>query len=101
MARTLERGMHGSDVKRLQRYLTRAGHRTRADGEFGRRTARALKATERELDWSTAAAVAAAASSMWTCEKTPPPSPMIGNRRLRIGAAICASGARLIAVPGP
>jgi len=42
--------MHGSDVKRLQRYLTRAGHGTRADGEFGRRTVRALKATERELE---------------------------------------------------
>jgi hypothetical protein len=50
---------------------------------------------------STAIAVAAAASSTWTCEKTPPPSPMIGNRRLRIGPAICASAATLIAVPGP
>src|SRR5918992_5790888 len=46
--------------------------------------------------WSTAAAVAAAASSMWTCDQTPPPSPTIGNRPLRIGAAICASEARLI-----
>jgi cell wall-associated NlpC family hydrolase len=49
-SRTLERGSQGGDVKKLQRYLTRAGHRTGADGEFGPRTARALKATERELE---------------------------------------------------
>jgi Putative peptidoglycan binding domain len=46
--RTLRHGMHGSDVKTLQRYLTRVGHRTTADGEFGRRTARAQKAFERD-----------------------------------------------------
>ena len=49
-SRTLQRGMHGTDVKRLQRYLTKAGHRARADGDFGPRTRRALKATERELE---------------------------------------------------
>jgi cell wall-associated NlpC family hydrolase len=49
-SRTLERGVHGSDVKRLQRYLTRAGHGARADGDFGPQTTRALKATERELE---------------------------------------------------
>ena len=49
-SRTLKRGTHGGDVKRLQRFLTRAGHRTPADGEFGPRTARALRATERELE---------------------------------------------------
>jgi hypothetical protein len=46
--RTLRQGMHGSDVKTLQRYLTRVGHRTTADGEFGRRTARTQKAFERD-----------------------------------------------------
>jgi cell wall-associated NlpC family hydrolase len=49
-SRTLERGSHGGDVKRLQRFLGKAGHRTGADGEFGPRTQRALKATERELE---------------------------------------------------
>src|SRR4051812_31361815 len=44
--RTLRQGMHGSDVRALQRYLTRVGHRTTADGEFGRRTARAQKGFE-------------------------------------------------------
>jgi cell wall-associated NlpC family hydrolase len=50
--RTLAPGAHGGDVKKLQRYLTAAGHRTSADGEFGPRTARALKATESELELS-------------------------------------------------
>ena len=49
-SRTLETGSQGGDVKRLQRYLTKAGHRTRADGEFGSATARALKATEEDLE---------------------------------------------------
>jgi cell wall-associated NlpC family hydrolase len=49
-SRTLATGMHGGDVKQLQRYLTEAGHRTSADGQFGPRTARALRATERELE---------------------------------------------------
>ena len=49
-SRTLERGMHGRDVKQLQRYLTKAGHRAHRDGEFGPRTRRALRATERELE---------------------------------------------------
>lgn len=51
-SRTLQTGDQGSDVKRLQRYLTKSGHRTKADGEFGSRTARALKATEDELELS-------------------------------------------------
>lgn len=49
-SRTLKSGHHGKDVKQLQRYLKRAGHRVAADGEFGARTKRALKATERELE---------------------------------------------------
>jgi peptidoglycan hydrolase-like protein with peptidoglycan-binding domain len=49
-SRTLSEGSHGKDVKRLQRYLRKAGHRVSADGEFGGRTVRALRATERELE---------------------------------------------------
>jgi cell wall-associated NlpC family hydrolase len=49
-SRTLLQGKHGGDVKQLQRYLTSAGHRLRADGDFGPRTDRALRATEGELE---------------------------------------------------
>src|SRR4029453_8204272 len=43
-------GTHGGDVKQLQRYVTAAGHRLKADGDFGPRTERALRATEGELE---------------------------------------------------
>src|SRR3954466_10973944 len=49
-SRTLSVGSHGPDVKRLQGYLGSAGHRVSRDGEFGPRTLRALRATERELE---------------------------------------------------
>jgi cell wall-associated NlpC family hydrolase len=49
-SRALGPGSRGGDVKKLQRYLTRAGHRIHRDGDFGPRTKRALKATERELE---------------------------------------------------
>jgi cell wall-associated NlpC family hydrolase len=49
-SRTLKSGMTGSDVKLLQRYLGRVGHRVGTDGEFGPRTVRGLKATERDLE---------------------------------------------------
>jgi cell wall-associated NlpC family hydrolase len=48
--RTLRQGMSGSDVKTLQRYLTRVGYRTTADGEFGRRTKRSQQRFERAED---------------------------------------------------
>jgi cell wall-associated NlpC family hydrolase len=49
-SRTLSVGTRGSDVKQLQRYLSLAGHRIVRDGEFGSRTARALRSTERNLE---------------------------------------------------
>src|SRR3954453_23340730 len=45
--RTLSVGSHGSDVKQLQIYLTRAGIQTGADGQFGRGTAASVKSFER------------------------------------------------------
>ncbi len=51
-SRTLSIGAHGSDVKKLQRYLVSAGHRVARDGEFGPRTHRALKITEADLELS-------------------------------------------------
>jgi cell wall-associated NlpC family hydrolase len=49
-SRTLMQGSAGSDVKTLQRYLTRAGYRVRADGQFGARTGRAVRRFERDLE---------------------------------------------------
>jgi peptidoglycan hydrolase-like protein with peptidoglycan-binding domain len=48
--RTLKKGSRGHDVKLLQRYLTRAGFRTTADGHFGRRTRRSQRRFERSED---------------------------------------------------
>jgi peptidoglycan hydrolase-like protein with peptidoglycan-binding domain len=45
-SRTLRQGTSGSDVKRLQRYLDRAGYETTADGEFGPATARSMRGFE-------------------------------------------------------
>ena len=46
-SRTMREGTNGSDVERLQRYLTRAGFPTTADGMFGPRTAGSVRAFER------------------------------------------------------
>jgi peptidoglycan hydrolase-like protein with peptidoglycan-binding domain len=45
-SRTLREGTSGSDVKRLQRYLDRAGYDTMADGQFGPATARSVRSFE-------------------------------------------------------
>jgi cell wall-associated NlpC family hydrolase len=47
-SRTLREGSAGSDVKRLQRYLDRAGYDTSADGMFGPATARSVRSFEEE-----------------------------------------------------
>jgi cell wall-associated NlpC family hydrolase len=44
--RTLKRGHSGSDVRTLQRYLTRVGVFTTADGQFGPRTAASVRSWE-------------------------------------------------------
>jgi peptidoglycan hydrolase-like protein with peptidoglycan-binding domain len=45
-SRTLREGSSGSDVTKLQRYLSSAGFRTTADGAFGPRTAKSVRAFE-------------------------------------------------------
>jgi cell wall-associated NlpC family hydrolase len=49
-SRTLREGTNGSDVKRLQRYLDRAGYDTSADGIFGPATARSVRSFELDED---------------------------------------------------
>jgi cell wall-associated NlpC family hydrolase len=49
-SRTLSVGAQGGDVKKLQRYLSAAGHTVVRDGEFGPRTQQALKSAETELE---------------------------------------------------
>jgi cell wall-associated NlpC family hydrolase len=49
-SRTMREGTHGGDVRHLQRYLTRAGFPTTADGAFGPRTARSVRRFERSDD---------------------------------------------------
>jgi cell wall-associated NlpC family hydrolase len=46
-SRTMREGTSGSDVRKLQRYLTHAGFQTTADGAFGPRTARSVRRFER------------------------------------------------------
>jgi peptidoglycan hydrolase-like protein with peptidoglycan-binding domain len=47
--RSLEEGDRGRDVRVLQRWLTRIGVQTRADGTFGGRTARSVRHYERRF----------------------------------------------------
>jgi cell wall-associated NlpC family hydrolase len=49
-SRTLQQGNTGTDVKRLQRYLDRAGYDTSADGIFGPATARSVRGFEIDED---------------------------------------------------
>jgi cell wall-associated NlpC family hydrolase len=49
-SRTLREGSTGSDVKRLQRYLDRAGYDTSADGMFGPATGRSMRSFETAED---------------------------------------------------
>src|SRR5918996_352133 len=49
-SRPLREGTSGSDVKRLQRYLDRAGYDTSADGIYGPATARSVRSFETDED---------------------------------------------------
>jgi cell wall-associated NlpC family hydrolase len=49
-SRALREGMSGSDVRAMQRYLTRAGYPTTADGQFGPRTERSVESFEAAED---------------------------------------------------
>jgi cell wall-associated NlpC family hydrolase len=49
-SRTLREGSSGTDVKRLQRYLDRAGYETSPDGIFGPATARSVRSFETDED---------------------------------------------------
>jgi hypothetical protein len=49
-SRTLSQGAVGYDVKRLQRYLDRAGYDTVADGQFGPATSRSVRSFETSED---------------------------------------------------
>jgi cell wall-associated NlpC family hydrolase len=97
-SRTLKQGMHGTDVKTLQRYLTRAGFRTSRDGEFGRGTTRAVKRFERRKempvngvvtrrDARTVRRAAAAATPQDDA------APSTGKARIRNGLAIAPADA--------
>jgi peptidoglycan hydrolase-like protein with peptidoglycan-binding domain len=46
--RTLKVGSTGSDVRQLQKYLTKVGLRTSADGQYGRATASKVRTFERQ-----------------------------------------------------
>ena len=97
-SRTLKQGMKGSDVKTLQRYLTKAGYRTSRDGEFGRGTTRSVKRFERKkrlpvngvVTRSDARKVKRAAVTA-TPEQDTTPSPT--KARIRNGLAVPPAGA--------
>jgi cell wall-associated NlpC family hydrolase len=79
-SRTLREGMSGSDVRAMQRYLTRAGYPTTADGQFGPRTERSVESFEAAEDRpvngvvsrSDARALRAVAASAPSSEEVPP-----------------------------
>jgi hypothetical protein len=51
-SRDLRQGMHGTDVRVLQGFLTQVGVRTKVDGQFGPRTRRSVRRWERRNELS-------------------------------------------------
>jgi cell wall-associated NlpC family hydrolase len=82
-SRTMREGTNGDDVRQLQRYLSRAGFPTTADGAFGPKTAGSVRAFERSEDRSVngvvppgdARAIKAAAAEATTEEPVEPTEP--------------------------
>jgi cell wall-associated NlpC family hydrolase len=97
-SRTMREGTNGGDVRQLQRYLTRAGFRTTADGAFGPKTAGSVRAFERSDGLSVngvvpprdARAIKAAATETSTEEPVEPTEPTeTGKARItRDGLAV-------------
>ena len=97
-SRTMREGTNGGDVRQLQRYLTRAGFATTADGAFGPKTAASVRAFERSDDRSVngvvplgdARAIKAAAAESTTEEPVEPTEPTeTGKARItRDGLAV-------------
>ena len=94
--RSLRRGMHGGDVKALQRALTVLGYRTTADGGFGASTERNVKRYERRRQLRADGVVSrrqgrairreAAARGRRAPAKNPSRTYRFGERTLRRGA---------------
>jgi peptidoglycan hydrolase-like protein with peptidoglycan-binding domain len=101
-SRTMREGSNGTDVKQLQRYLTKAGFETTPDGAFGPLTARSVRKFER-ADGRTvngvvpprdARAIEAQASEAIPEETAPAPETESGKARItRDGLAIAPADA--------
>ncbi|HUR85276.1 MAG TPA: peptidoglycan-binding domain-containing protein [Solirubrobacteraceae bacterium] len=107
--RTLREGDHGRDVKLLQKYLTRAGLRTQADGVFGSGTTQSVKGFEtsqrRKVDGKVTrsdaivlkdvavngGAVAAAAATGGALPKNMPPPEPVAPPPLQLGPGMVAT----------
>src|SRR5690349_23361153 len=97
--------MYGHDVRVLQRYLSRVGVRTSADGQFGPRTTRSVRVWERDVrravngavsrpdartlkrQVATGSRVAAPAPA-----PAPPPAPATGKATLNADGTATAPG---------
>jgi peptidoglycan hydrolase-like protein with peptidoglycan-binding domain len=97
----MREGTSGADVQRLQRYLTRSGFETAADGAFGPRTERSVRAFERHdgrrvdgvVPPRDAKAIRAAASASAPAEEEAEPETTGRARITRGGLAVAPDDA--------